>query len=123
MAALRCYFALSLACMLLIAAGSGCGGKGGDKKQAGKKPADLGVPVNAKLVVEKRGGFAYIAPQAGTAYIVDQRSKRVVFSSAMNFRDQLFFDPVKKRIVSGGKIISRDDLKSDHVHVLYFAGG
>jgi hypothetical protein len=100
---------------------AGCGRAPGSAEA--KKLGPPGLPINAKLIVETAGGFAYIAPQAGTAYVYDQRSRRVVFSTAMSFGDQFFFDPEKKRIVAGGRIIQRDDLKADRVHQLYFAGG
>ena len=121
MAASRRQFVFGLACMLLL--GAGCGGKADGGKQDPEKLGPPAIPINATLVVEKAGGFAYIAPQAGMVYVYDPRSKRVVFSAPVNFRDQFFFHPEKKRIVAGGRVIPRDDLKASRVHQLYFAGG
>jgi hypothetical protein len=83
-----------------------------------------GIPEDARLVTERSGGMGFTAPETGTIYIYDDTSNRVVFRSAVGYRDQLIFYPQKDRIILNGNVVREDrNLNEDHVHRLYFVKG
>lgn len=107
---------LSCATTLLLL--SGC--------RADSKPhvPPSGVPENAKLVTERSGNMGFTAPETGTVYIYDDTSNRIVFKTAVTYRDQLIFYPAKDRIILNGNVAKEDrNLNEDHVHRLYFVKG
>jgi hypothetical protein len=83
-----------------------------------------GVPDTAKLVTERSGGMGFSAPEIGTVYIYDDTARRVIYKSAVNYRDNPIFYPAKDRIILNGNVVREDrNLNEDHVHRLYFVKG
>jgi hypothetical protein len=83
-----------------------------------------GVPDTARLITERSGGLGFSAPEIGTVYIYDETVRRVIYKSAVNYRDNLIFYPAKDRIILNGNVVKEDpNLNEDHVHRLYFVKG
>jgi hypothetical protein len=96
----------------------------GCRANAGQHTPPSGVPETAKLITERSGGMGFTAPETGTVYIYDDTSNRVVFRSAVTYRDQLIFYPQKQRVILNGNVVKEDrNLNEEHVHRLYFVKG
>ena len=68
--------------------------------------------------------MGFTAPNLGTIYIYNEDTRRVIYKSAVNYRDQLIFYPPKDRIILNGTVVREDrNLNEDHVHRLYFVKG
>ena len=101
-------FRLSLSLLLLL---GGCAHNGG-------------VPKNAILVAERSAGLAFAATEAGTVYITNKTSGKLIYSHELKPGDKLIFYPESKRIILNGNVVKEDpSFDPKQIHRLYCLKG
>jgi len=93
---------------MLIATASGCAEGRGQ------------VPTDATLIGEQTGRLFYFGAARGTIYILDSKTGKVVYTTAVNPGDKVVLYPEKKQIIFNGQAISQPDLSQDRLYRLYF---
>ncbi|HEV8603974.1 MAG TPA: hypothetical protein VGQ99_01335 [Tepidisphaeraceae bacterium] len=102
---------LPLSLVLLISA-AGCSSNG------------AAVPRDAQLVAERSAALGFSAPEAGTVFITDKKSGKLVYSTPVRYADKLIFLPENKRVLLNGNVVKEDtSFDAKQIHRLYFLKG
>jgi hypothetical protein len=101
----------------------GCNNKPETPGDLTQRPSQ-GIPKGALLLAEQPGRMMLQAPGAGVAYIKDQETGKVIYTSAVKRGDALIFWPERDQILLNGAVVQKDSpLNEKHVHRLYFLKG
>jgi hypothetical protein len=79
------------------------------------------IPRTSDNVATGFGEIAWHAEAAGTIWIGDDRSKRMILSSPVKADDLIEIDASEDRIKLNGRVIYRQNLESKHSHSIFFA--
>ena len=103
---------ISLLSLALI--GTGCTVSGDDPV------TELGIPKGAVMVKEGAGEISHKADSDGQIWVYDKDDDRLVYEKRVNRKDELIVDARDNRLTLNGKRETNRDLKSNHMHRIYF---
>lgn len=81
------------------------------------------LPPGAELIAAQKGGMVLAPRAAGTAYVFDTKTGKIVYTTVMKPGDKLVLFPEKDQILLNGIVAQETDLDPTRVYRFYYLKG